>query len=232
MYSEKARKCQNASSKWKMRRCCVPRNDITQPVYTRDPKVVADELYNFFVSVGVKASHASKSLTKLHNLPPPADTTKAPEITVADKFQFHTVSTHEIRKIIMSFSSSKAPGHDKITMSVIKDSLPCILPLQTSWTGPYCHQFFHLIGKFLRSPRYLRKEIMRLQTITAQYCYSQLHRGFANESLWINWPSTWPTKRGWPSIREATRSCTNVKHSISWRQIRHVRRRMQKNWHL
>ena len=31
----------------------------------------------------------------------------------------------------MSFSSNKAPGHDKITMSVIKDSLPCILPVLT-----------------------------------------------------------------------------------------------------
>ena len=51
---------------------------------------------------------------------------------VEDKFQFHTVSTHESRKIIMSFSSNKAPGLDKITMSVIKDSLPCTLPLQTS----------------------------------------------------------------------------------------------------
>ena len=159
-------------------------------------------------------------------------TTKAPEITVADKFQFHTVSTHEIRKIIMSFSSKKAPGHEKITMSVIKDSLHCILPLQTSRTGRYCHQFFHLIGKFLRSPRYLRKEIMRLQTITAQHCYSQLHRGFVNEWLWINGLRTWQPKRGWPSIREATRSCPHVKCSILWWQIRHVSRWMWKNWHL
>ena len=99
MCSERARKCENASSKWKVRRCCVPRNDITQPVYTRDPKEVADEFYNFFVSVGVKASHASKSLTKLHNLPPPADTTNAPKIIVADKFQFHTGCLPFDRKI-------------------------------------------------------------------------------------------------------------------------------------
>ena len=31
----------------------------------------------------------------------------------------------------MSFSSSKAPGLDKVTMSVIKDALPCILPVLT-----------------------------------------------------------------------------------------------------
>ena len=31
----------------------------------------------------------------------------------------------------MSFSSNKAPGLDKVTMSVIKDALPCILPVLT-----------------------------------------------------------------------------------------------------
>ena len=31
----------------------------------------------------------------------------------------------------MSFSSNKAPGFDKVTMSVIKDALPCILPVLT-----------------------------------------------------------------------------------------------------
>ena len=125
------RSCQNASSKWKVIRRCVPRNEITQPVYTRDPKEVADEFNNFFVSDGVKASHASKYLMELHNLPPPPDTIKAPEIFEADKFQFHPVSTHEIRRIIMSFSSIKAPSHDKMTMSVIKDLIPCILLVLT-----------------------------------------------------------------------------------------------------
>ena len=31
----------------------------------------------------------------------------------------------------MSFSSNKAPGFDKVTMSVIKDALPCFLPVLT-----------------------------------------------------------------------------------------------------
>ena len=73
----------------------VTSNQITQPVYMRDPKEVADEFNNFFVSVGVKASHVSKSLVELHNLPPPADTTKAPENIEGHKFQFNAVSTHK-----------------------------------------------------------------------------------------------------------------------------------------
>ena len=31
----------------------------------------------------------------------------------------------------MSFQSNKVPGYDKVPMSVIKDTLPCILPAQT-----------------------------------------------------------------------------------------------------
>ena len=91
--------------------------------------MVAIFCMNPAVSVGVEASHVSKSLIELLNLPPPTDTTKALEIIEADKFQFQAVSTHESCRIIMSFSSNKAPGHDKTTMSVIKDSLPCIFPV-------------------------------------------------------------------------------------------------------
>ena len=48
-----------------------------------------------------------------------------------EKFNFRAVSSHEIRRAVMSLSSNKAPGFDKVTMSVIKDALPCILPVLT-----------------------------------------------------------------------------------------------------
>ena len=84
----------------------------------------------------------------------------------------------------MSFSSNKAPGHDKITMSVIKDSLPCILPVLTDIMNWFLLSSVfpsHLNISEVTPARYLRKEIMRLQIITAQYRYSKLHRRFANE---------------------------------------------------
>ena len=39
------------------------------------------------------------------------------------------VSTDEDRRAVMSFSSNKAPGHDRVTMFVVKDALPRILPV-------------------------------------------------------------------------------------------------------
>ena len=84
----------------------------------------------------------------------------------------------------MSFSSNKAPGHDNIAMSVIKDSLPRILPVLTDIVNWFLLSSVfpsHLNISEVTPARYLRKEVTRLQTITAQYHYSQLHRRFANE---------------------------------------------------
>ena len=47
------------------------------------------------------------------------------------EFSFRAISTFEIRKIVISFPSNKASGVDKVSMKVIKDALPCILPTLT-----------------------------------------------------------------------------------------------------
>ena len=54
--------CQNTSSQWKLIRNCLPRKETTQQVYTKEVKEVAEEFNEFFVSVGAKASEASKAL--------------------------------------------------------------------------------------------------------------------------------------------------------------------------
>jgi hypothetical protein len=47
------------------------------------------------------------------------------------EFSFRAISKFEIRKIVLSFPSNKASGADKVSMKVIKDALPCILPTLT-----------------------------------------------------------------------------------------------------
>ena len=51
--------------------------------------------------------------------------------TESEKFHFQAVSENEIKGIVMSFQSNKAPGYDRVPMAVIKDALPCILPALT-----------------------------------------------------------------------------------------------------
>ena len=123
--------CQNTSSQWKLIRKCLPRKETTQQVYTREVKEVAKEFNEFFVSDGAKASEASKALIATHELSPANEFTSGQYIPDEEKFNFCAVSSHEIRRAVMSFSSNKAPGLDKVTMSVIKDALPCILPVLT-----------------------------------------------------------------------------------------------------
>ena len=66
-----------------------------------------------------------------YELSPPNEFTGGQYIPDEEKFNFRAVSSHEIGRAVMSFSSNKAPRFDKVTMSVIKDALPCILPVLT-----------------------------------------------------------------------------------------------------
>ena len=67
--------CQNTSSQWKLIRNCLPRKETTQQAYTREVKEVAEEFNEFFVSVGAKASEASKALIANYELSPPNEFT-------------------------------------------------------------------------------------------------------------------------------------------------------------
>ena len=114
---------------WKVIRRCVPRKEVSQPVYTRDMKELADEFNIFYTSVGVKAAEESKKIAIANNLPSLQPNNLVYNNT--DEFNFHPVSSYEIRKIVNSFPSYKAPGVDKVSVSVIKDALPIILPILT-----------------------------------------------------------------------------------------------------
>ena len=44
---------------WKTIGNCIPRKEVTQPVYTRDMKILAEEFNEFFTSVGARAAAGS-----------------------------------------------------------------------------------------------------------------------------------------------------------------------------
>ena len=115
---------------WKVIRRCVLRKEVSQPVYTRGMKELADEFNIFYTAVGVKVAGESKKIAIANNL-----TLVQPNKFVfdnnTDEFCFHPVSSYEIRKIVNSFPSNKAPGMDKVSVAVIKDALLIILPTLT-----------------------------------------------------------------------------------------------------
>ena len=130
--------CKKTSSMWEVIRNCIPRKQISQPVYSRDLKDVAEEFNNFFTSVGTRASEASTSLIGKHNLPTPPIPTPEQEIPESEMFRFYSVSTNEIRNIVMAFPSDKAPGYDKIPMPIIKDA--CIT-VHSPYSHGHCEPF-------------------------------------------------------------------------------------------
>ena len=99
-------------------------------MYLREVTELANEFNEFFTSVGARAAAESKRLASVNALPeykaPSANT-----IFHLEEFRFRAVTTLEVRKIIVSFPPNRAPGMDKLHMSVIKDALPVILPVLT-----------------------------------------------------------------------------------------------------
>ena len=76
---------QKPNAMWKVIRNCIPRKEVSQPVYSRDMKELADE---FFTSVGAKAAEESKKLAAEYNLPLMQPKSPVP-IHETDEFHFH-----------------------------------------------------------------------------------------------------------------------------------------------
>ena len=98
-----------------------------------DPVSLANRVNEYFTSVGSSASKRANELVRVHNshinLTMP---TTMPMPDCSDIFRFHPVMMKDVECVIKSFSSNKAPGHDKISARVLKDSLPATLPIIAS----------------------------------------------------------------------------------------------------
>lgn len=46
-----------------------------------------------------------------------------------NNFEFHAVTEQDIERIVKLIPSNKAPGHDRVSARVLKDSLPDTLPV-------------------------------------------------------------------------------------------------------
>ena len=59
------------------------------------------------------------------------------------KFRFYSVTEEDVSKIIKNLPSNKAPGYDKVTARVLKDSSPVTVPIITNLTnGSFSHNTF------------------------------------------------------------------------------------------
>ena len=117
----------NNNSLRKIIRDCIPKKETSCPPYSRNVSVLANEFNEFFTSVGAKAFADSRAMVTTCNPQSILFITQSEPCAEVEKFRFHPVSYDVVRKVVSLCPSNKAPGPDRVPMSLIKDALPYIL---------------------------------------------------------------------------------------------------------
>ena len=120
----------NSNSIWKIINRCLPRKQQDSFMASEDPTGLANELNDFFISIGSITAQKARDLSSHHGLnvnldvPTPLhiSTNVSPEL-----FVLHQVTENQVERVIRSLPSNKAPGMDKISSRILKDSLPSTL---------------------------------------------------------------------------------------------------------
>ncbi len=131
VHNEVMKHKKNTGSLWKIIKDTVAYKEKETVVYSKDPKIVAEEFNQFFSSVGENTAIAACQLLQDNNTYPDISPTTAFNrnypVYESEMFHFDPVSCSEVKNIITSMPTNKAPGKDKVNMRIIKDCLPVIL---------------------------------------------------------------------------------------------------------
>ena len=117
----------NKRSIWKTIRSCIPKQTTRQKSYNRDEEIIANEFNSYFTSLGQITSEQINSLAAQSNYDLTQPVVPTQECPDDEQFSFRPMSSGEIEYVIRSMPMNKAPGHYKIPIRMIKDSLPAIL---------------------------------------------------------------------------------------------------------
>ena len=97
--------------------------------------VQANRFNDFYISVGQTAAIKAQALYDQYGFTTESDKQAEPiieDLQNVNKFEFHAVTEKDIEKIVKHIPSNKAPGHDRVSARVLKDSLPATLPVITN----------------------------------------------------------------------------------------------------
>ena len=124
----------STNSIWKIINHCLPNRE--PPLTTvEDPVVQANRFNDFYVSVGQTAAAKAQALCDQYGFTTESVEQAEPiteDLQNVNKFEFHAVTEKDIEKIVKHIPSNKAPGHDRVSARVLKDSLPATLPVITN----------------------------------------------------------------------------------------------------
>ena len=88
------------------------------------------KLNDFFTSIGSITAQKARDLSLHHGLNVNSDVPTPLHISTdvsPELFVLHQVTENQVERVIRSLPSNKAPGMDKISSRILKDSLPSTL---------------------------------------------------------------------------------------------------------
>ena len=124
----------NTNAIWKIINDCLPRKSRNRPFITENSTALANKFNEYFSPVGSVTAQKARDLAIEHNFDThPASSAVEPlPDQCSEAFHLHSVLDKDVERVIKGFSSNKAPGYDRVSARVLKDSLPVILPSVTS----------------------------------------------------------------------------------------------------
>ena len=131
----------NTNSIWKIINRIVPKKN--EPLAAReDAFTLANKFNDFYTNVGKVTAEKAAALANVNNFNLQEaeqhsinlSENRGPDEDDGDKpkFNFQLIKENDVRNIIKSLPPNKAPGHDKVTARILKDSSPITVPIITS----------------------------------------------------------------------------------------------------
>ena len=115
------------------------------PNITSDQYALANKFNEYFTSVGSLTAQKACELAHVHNFCVSPEMPGSVSISAddCDLFQFQMVSEKEVEHVVKNIPPNKAPGIDKVSARVLKDSLPVTLPSITRiMNNSFCSNTF------------------------------------------------------------------------------------------
>lgn len=116
----------NSGSLWKVINNAIASKEKQIHIYSKDPKSVADYFNQFFSSVGRKSAEVAVHIASVNKIDTNLSMDSYALSHKLEPFTFNSGTCTEVQRIILSMPSNKSPGPNKISMRVMKDSLPVL----------------------------------------------------------------------------------------------------------
>ena len=125
----------NSNAIWKVINRCLPRKGV--PLKTKNSSSLSKTFNEFYTSVGKTTADKARWIAQEFGFPPCGRdllhnyANDVHEDDDQELFKFCSVTESLVEIVVNGLPSNKAPGADKITSRVLKDSLPAVLPIIT-----------------------------------------------------------------------------------------------------